>query len=281
MRSDRSKVPAATDADDPSAVRQEQVAERSGLFVGSVDKAFRVLEAFGASHGYMSIAEIARAAALDRSATQRLVHTLEQLGYVRRVPDSTLYGLSPKILGFSYSYLHAKELVQRASAHLLELSRSLGETANLHELDGLDVVYLARFPGRHLLNVDFAVGFRLPAVYTASGTAILSKMPEAHARRVVEATPPTAVTPFTETAADALIQRIRLAATLGYSIVQNQTLVGDISVAAAILGQGGIPIGAINVSVPTTRWTLEAAEERLAPHVQLVASAITQLGCRR
>lgn len=262
------------------ASRPADAPDRSGLFVGSVKKAFRILEAFDVSKRRMSIAEIARAAELDRSATQRLVHTLEQLGYIGRIPDSTLYGLAPKVLGLSYNYLRAKELVERASPHLLELSRSLGETSNLHELDGQDVVFLARFPGRHLLNVDFAVGFRLPAVFTASGTAILSKMTESQCRRVLEATTLNAVTPFTETAPERLMARIRSAASLGYSIVQNQTMVGDISVAAAILDHGDRPIGAINISVPTTRWTIETAEEKLAPHVQLAAAAITQAGCR-
>lgn len=259
---------------------QRGALDRSGLFVGSVEKAFRVLEAFSVSKRLMSIAEIARAADLDRSATQRLIHTLEQLGYISRVPDSTLYGLASKVLGLSYNYLRAKELVERASPHLLELSRSLGETTNLHELDGPDVVFLARFPGRHLLNVDFAVGFRVPAAFTASGTAILSKMTEAASRRVLQATTLNAVTPFTETAPEKLMARIRLAASLGYSIVQNQTMVGDISVAAAILDHGGRPIGAINISVPTTRWSLVSAEEKLAPHVQVAAAAITQAGCR-
>lgn len=58
---------------------------------------------------------------------------------------------------------------------MLEISRTIGETANLHELDGVDVVFVARFPGQHLVNIDIAVGSRLPAFFTASGTAILSE----------------------------------------------------------------------------------------------------------
>src|SRR4051812_42918941 len=80
-------------------------AERSSLFVGSVEKAFQVLEAFRDTHRMMTMAEIARAAGLDRSATQRLVHTMEQLGYLRRQPDAALYGLAPKVLTLSYNYL--------------------------------------------------------------------------------------------------------------------------------------------------------------------------------
>src|SRR5262245_60765003 len=102
--------------------------ERSSLFVGSVEKAFQVLEAFQDTHRLMSMAELARAAKLDRSATQRLVHTMELLGYIRRMPDSALYGLAPKVLTLSYNYLRSRELIERASPYLLDICHNLGET---------------------------------------------------------------------------------------------------------------------------------------------------------
>jgi IclR family pca regulon transcriptional regulator len=250
--------------------------ERSSLFVGSVEKAFQVLEAFRDTHRTMSMAEISRAAQLDRSATQRLVHTMELLGYIRRLPGSALYGLAPKVLTLSYNYLRSRELIERASPYLLDISRTLGETSNLQELDAPDIVFLARFPGKHLVNVDFAVGYRLPAVFTASGRAMLSRLDTATRREIIRATPLNPVTPHTETDTKLLMSRIDEAAKKGYSIVMNQTLVGDISVAAAITDHAGSPIAAINIAVPTTRWTVERAEEQLVPHVQLAATSISQ-----
>jgi IclR family pca regulon transcriptional regulator len=250
--------------------------ERSSLFVGSVEKAFQVLEAFRGTHRTMSMADIARAAELDRSATQRLVHTMEQLGYLRRLPDSALYGLAPKVLRLSYNYLRSRDLIDRASPYLLDISHRLGETSNLQELDGHEIVFLARFPGRHLVNVDFAVGYRLPAVFTASGRAMLSKLPVAERRAIIESTPMEPVTAYTETDRRRLMAHIEEAAEKGYAIVMNQTVVGDISVAAAITDHHGRPVAAINISVPATRWSVEAAAEQLVPHVQLAATSISQ-----
>lgn len=249
--------------------------DRSSLFVGSVEKAFQVLEAFDGTHRRMSLAEISRAADLDRSATQRLVHTMEALGYIRRLPDSTLYGLGSKLLRFSYNYLRGSALVERASPYLLDISRTLGETCNLQELDGHEIVFLARFPGKHLVNLDFQVGFRMPAAYTASGLAILSRLPAAQAEAVVRATPPVKVTPFTETDPDKLLAQVALTAERGYAMVMNQTAAGDISVAAPITDHRGQPLGAINIAVATTRWTLDTAEATLVPHVQVAATAIS------
>jgi IclR family pca regulon transcriptional regulator len=257
-------------------VAKRRTPERSSLFVGSVENAFQVLEAFRGTHRTMSMAEIARAADLDRSATQRLVHTMEQLGYIRRLPDSAMYGLAPKLLRLSYNYLRSRDLIERASPYLLDISHQLGETSNLQELDGNEIVFLARFPGKHLVNVDFAVGYRLPAVFTASGRAMLSKLSRAERRAIIDSTPMEPVTSYTETDPRKLMAHLDEAAEKGYAIVMNQTVVGDISVAAAITDHQGRPIAAINISVPATRWTVEAAEAQLVPHVQLAATSISQ-----
>ncbi|NMM82734.1 IclR family transcriptional regulator [Acidovorax sp. SRB_14] len=249
---------------------------RSSLFVGSTEKAFKVLEAFNGPSRRMSMAEIARAAELDRSATQRLVYTMEKLGYLRRLPESLLYGLTSKVLQLSYNYLRANELIDKASPFLLDISHTLRETTNLQELDGHEIVFLARFPGRHLVK-DLAVGSRLPAMFTASGCAILSRFSEAERVEVLKQTPLVPITPFTETDPGKLLERIRVASEKGYAIVANQTVLGDISVAAPITDHRGMAVAAINISVPTTRWTLATAEAKLASHVQVAAASISQL----
>ncbi len=40
---------------------------------------------------------------------------------------------------------------------------------------------------------------------------------------------------------------------------------GDMSVAAPIVGAQGRPLGAVHVVAPTSRWTAADAEQRLAP----------------
>jgi IclR family transcriptional regulator, pca regulon regulatory protein len=249
---------------------------RSSLFVGSTEKAFQVLHAFDGPQRFMTLADIARAANLDRSAAQRLVYTLEALGYLRRVAGTRNYGLTSKVLQFSHNYLKANDLIDRASPHLLDISRNLGETTNLHELDGHEVVFVARFPGQHLINVDIVIGSRLPALFTASGTAILSALPEEERLDILKRTPLEPMTPFTLTDPDKLLKRVRLAATRGYAVVMNETVMGDISVAAPVIDEHGRAVAAINISVPTTRWTRERAEAELVQHVHVAATSVSR-----
>jgi len=249
---------------------------RSSLFVGSTEKAFQVLHAFDGPRRYMTLADIARTADLDRSATQRLVYTLETLGYLKRIEGTRNYGLTSKVLQFSHSYLKANELIDKASPYLLDMSRNLGETCNLHELDGHEVVFVARFPGRHLIHIDFVIGSRLPAYFTASGIAILAASPEEMRHDLLKRTQLEPLTPYTITDPDQLLEQVRLAATRGYSIQINQSVMGDISVAAPIIDEHGRAVAAVNISVPTTRWTKERAEAELVQHVHVAATSISK-----
>ncbi len=250
--------------------------KRSTLFVASLEKAFKVLHAFDGPKRHMTLADIARATGLDRSSTQRLVHTLEELGYVKRITETRNYGLASKLLQLSYNYIRANELIDKASPYLLDISRTVGETTNLHELDGTDIVFLARFPGQHLVNIDIAVGSRLPAFFTASGTAILSRLPEARRREILSQSDLRPITPHTVIDPQQLLDRVQKAAERGYAIVKNETVLGDISVAAAVADHRGNTVSAINIAVPTTRWTMERVESELAQHVQVAATSISK-----
>ncbi len=258
--------------------RSDKDAAASSLFIASAEKVFRALHAFDGPRRPLTLADIARAAALDRSAAQRCVYTLEALGYLRRIPDAREYALTSKVLRFSYNYICANELIEKAAPYQLEISRSLGETTNLQELDGHEIVFLARFPGMHLFNIDIVVGSRLPALFTASGTAILSQLSEHERAAVLAKTPLRRMTPHTEIDPKRLMERIRAAAQNGYAITMNQTVMGDISVASPIRNEHGRAIAAINISVPTTRWTPERVEAELAQHVQVAATSIMKVG---
>ncbi|WLR93248.1 IclR family transcriptional regulator [Shinella zoogloeoides] len=248
---------------------------QSSLFVGSSEKMFRILHAFDGPARQMPLSDIAKAAGLDRSAAQRLVYTLETLGYLRRAHNSRNYALTSRVLQFAYNYLHAHEVLHKAAPYLLQISRGVGETANLQELDGPEIVYVGRFPGQHLVNVDIMVGSRLPALFTASGTVILSRRTGAEQDEVFSQTDLRPLTPSTVTDEGLLRARIQEAAEKGYAIVANETVLGDISVAAAITDDHGRAVAAVNIAAPTTRWTVERVEAELAHHVQVAATSIS------
>ena len=73
--------------------------DRAGpLFVQSVEKALNVLSAFHHADGPLTLSDIAERAAIDRSAAQRMVHTLRALSYVERDVDG--HGFVPGVRAF-------------------------------------------------------------------------------------------------------------------------------------------------------------------------------------
>ena len=142
------------------------IATDSPLFMGSVAKCFQVLEALNAAGRAVALTELAAIAQMDRSAVQRVTHTLHALGYLRRHPVTRAFTLSGRMLEFGHTVLATDRLRDKATPHLDALNRKTGETVNLMELEGQEIVYVARFPSLHAVSVDLHVGSRLPAFCT-------------------------------------------------------------------------------------------------------------------
>ena len=92
----------------------------------------------------------------------------------------------------------------------------------------------------------------------------------------MERTPLVQITPFTEIDPQRLLARVQTMAEKGYAVMANENVLGDISVAAPITDHRGMAVAAINISVPTTRWTIASVEKELAPHVQVAATSFSK-----
>jgi IclR family pca regulon transcriptional regulator len=248
--------------------------DASPLFVGSIAKCFKVLEALNVASRGVGLTELAQLSQLDRSATQRITHTLKALGYLRQDAASRAFTLSGRMLEFGHTVLSTDRLRECAQAPLEALNRRVGETVNLMELEGHEIVYILRYPGHHAVSVDLHVGSRLPAFCSAAGRAILAALDEAQAQALLKAARRTAMTPQTITDIPRLMDKLREARELGYALNDQEAFVGDISVAAPLLDADGLPVGAVNIAVPWPRWQRDDVLARLVPPLLRTAATI-------
>ncbi|MGE0315258.1 MAG: IclR family transcriptional regulator [Lautropia sp.] len=246
------------------------------LFIGSVAKCFRVLELLNASDGPLGLVEIARQSGLGKSAAQRATHTLRELGYLRQHPDTRAYALSSKMLDFTHTVL-AQDRVRSVAMPALEaLNRHCGETVNLTRLEGEEVVYVARFPSMHAVSVDLHIGSRLPAFCTSPGRAMLSRMPAEDARRILDASRRIARTPHTETGLRRILDILQETRRRGYAVNDQESHVGDVSIAAAIVDGAGRVAGAINIAAPSPRWTIVSLQRRFSGELMWTATEVSK-----
>lgn len=245
------------------------------MFVNSVEKAFRVLDAFNAERPTLNLTQLAAATGMDKSTAQRFAHTLERLGYLRKDPRTKHFELTTLTLKPAYHFTQSNALIRRALPYLLHLSQTTEEATNLSVREGADIVYVVRFMSRHVLAANVTAGRRLPVYCTAPGLAILSRMPPDAVQAVLDASTFRSFTPHTTVHLPDILANIRETAARGYAVCVEEMLPDDISIAAPIVGRDGQPVGAVNVAVSKARCPPEMAAYRFAPLVVSTAQAIS------
>jgi IclR family transcriptional regulator, pca regulon regulatory protein len=128
-------------------------------------------------------------------------------------------------------------------------------------------VYVARFVSTKFVPIHMPIGSRIPMYCTGSGRAFLSALPPEEARVRLDGMARTPHTPRTVTALDELVALLDSARLEGYATNQEELFIGDMSIAAPVLGSQGQPVAAVHVVAPTSRWTLDDARRKLAPAV--------------
>jgi DNA-binding IclR family transcriptional regulator len=256
--------------------RPDRAGDGGLLFVNSVAKAMRVLYAFGDQRPSLGLSEIARATGMGMSAAQRFVHTLHSLGYLLKDPQTRRYRLGVRLLDFAFLYQRSNALSEIAIRHLVALSERCGETVQMVERDGRDVVYIARLPRQEVRYPSGVIGTRMPAFCTGSGRAILSALPEEEAAALIAASDRRALTAHTLTEPAAIIERLREARTLGYALVDRECLIEEMALAAPVFDYAGAPAAAVGVGLSVETWTPAAARAELAPLVIATARAISR-----
>ena len=248
---------------------------KSPLFVNSLEKGFRVLRAFDESNRTLRLNDIAAMTGLGKSAAQRFVHSLHTLGYLRKDEATKQYSLSPRVLELGFTYLSTDPLVERSMPRLHECNKRCEESVNLSELHDTEIIYVARVPGRHVLSVDILLGTRFPAFCTAPGRAMLAFLPDEQVRDILDRSDRTALTPHTITARRAIMDRLAKVRAAGYELADQEVYVGDISVAAPVLDFSGRAVAAVNIAVPSPRWSPARVERELAPFAIETARVIS------
>ncbi|MDB6088952.1 MAG: IclR family transcriptional regulator [Gammaproteobacteria bacterium] len=234
------------------------------LFNQSVEKAFAILEAFGGERRALNLGEVAAAAGMTKSSAQRCTHTLERLGYLRRDVRVKRWVLTPRALSMAHAYLASHPLIEQATTHLIDLNQASGESVSLSEPDETDMVFIARFPSHRRFFIHMPIGRRLPMFCTASGRAYLSALPTAEVQKILRRSSIRQFTAQTLTEPGEILERIKSAREVGYAWSDQECYRGDVTIAAPVFGDDGLPVAAVNISAPTSRWSLEELRAKLS-----------------
>ncbi len=245
------------------------------LFNQSLEKGLAVLRAFDAAHRTLTLGDLAEKTGMTKGSAQRTVHTLQVLGYVGKHPQTRRFQLLPKAMEIGCNYLLGHPLVQVAHPYLSQLGNASGESVNVTEPVERDMVYVAQLVTSKFIPVFTPVGMRIPMYCTSSGRAYLSCLPDEQVRALLLSSTRAPRTPATLTDVDAIMERIAACRQVGYATNCEELFLGDMGIAAPLVNSRGLPVGALHLSPPTSRWTMDEAQKRLGPMLIECARAIS------
>ncbi len=248
--------------------------------VGSVEKAFLVLGAFSSQKPMLGFGDLVQATGLNRSAVQRVTHTLVHLGYLRKETPG-LYALSHQVLRLSYAHMRFNTLMQVAAPYISGLADELGMRADLAVLDDTEVVYLIRIPSRIEMFSISPMGRRWTAISSASGRAMLSRLDDDSIADVVARADLPRATPSTILDRERIRALIAQARNDGYAYQLGEVLPGAAAIAAPIIGAFDAPIGAVSLGTTVTEMQMDPRREELARRVMETANTLSQMNITR
>jgi len=228
-----------------------------------------LLEVLEARGGQLAIGEIATQTGLPLPTIHRLLATLVERGYVRRLNNRS-YALGFRLMPLG---LGANALVGvDARPVLADLVASLSENANLAVLVGDGVEYVAQVPSPYSMRMFTEVGRRVDLYCTAVGKALLAGMDRADVAAIVRRTGLEAKTPKTITTLEALEAELEHIRAVGYAMDEQEQEIGVRCVAIVVPAKFLTPM-ALSVSGPLGRMTDDIVE-RAVPLLKAAASLL-------
>lgn len=246
------------------------------LKLNSVVRAFEVLEAISRAGRPLSLAEIAEEAGIDKSAAQRVAHTLQALGYLQRSASGK--GLVPgqRILDLSFAYLRMNPLIERATPVLIELRKSARERVDLSLLDDTSIIYAIRLQSKRETFFATLIGRRIPAFSASGGRAMMALMSDNEVDAILDRSDLRPITQKTICDRNGVKAKIEEARRDGYALALEENLIGEVVLAAAVTDQEGRPQAAVHIAGSLSEWSVEEFRARFSPLALEAAHALSR-----
>jgi IclR family transcriptional regulator, pca regulon regulatory protein len=224
-------------------------------FVEALARGLDILAAFGADHRAMSLSEVAASAGLARPTARRLLLTLEELGYVRSAGG--VFELTPKVLNLGMAYVSALGLWDIARPHLEALVARTGESSSMAQLDGSDIVYVARVSVPKLIALRVDIGTRFPAVQTSQGKVLLAALPPDQVAAALAQPSRSGLPPYIGRSDGQLRDELAEIRARGWALADEELAPGVRSVAVPVRDGTGTVRAAMNVTVHAAETTTQ------------------------
>ncbi len=242
-------------------------------FIEALARGLDVIRAFQPRQPVMSLAAVAGAAGLARPTARRVLLTLQQLGYARAAAGG--YKLTPRVLELGMAYVLSHNLWEIARPHMERLVARTHESSSIAQLDGSDIVYVARVAVPKIVALAVTIGTRFPAMQTSLGKVLLAALGPGEAERVLAEPSRSGITPHFLPSAQQRAGALREVRARGWALTDEELAPGIRSVAAPLRDGDGTVIASLNVNTHAAETPLAVLTGEYLPLLLQTAGAIS------
>ena len=241
-------------------------------FIEALARGLDVIRAFGPNRPIMTLSEVAAATELARPTARRMLLTLEELGYVRMTRGG--FALTPRVLELGMAYIGSTSIWDIARPHMEQLVGRTGESSSLAQLDGADIVYVARVAVPKIITLAVTIGTRFPALQTSLGKVLLAELPSDELERVLAEPSRSGITPLWQPDVEERDRVLYEVRTRGWALTDQHLARGIRSIAAPVRDGSNTVVAALNVTVHAAETSIETLTGQYLPLLLQTAVAI-------
>jgi IclR family transcriptional regulator, acetate operon repressor len=241
--------------------------------VKSLDRGLDILEYIATTRNSPSFSQLLRDLDIPRSSLFHLLSNLQLRGFLAREPTTEGYRLGPNLAKLAKA-APQPSLGTTVSPFLQQLSAELNETCGFYVHVGDSVEVVASAISTQALSYTMKVGARAPLYAVSTGKIVLAQMESDLLKQYLIRVALTPVTPQTIRSKSRLVREIRSVKASGFAYSHEEFTCGITAVATGVHSQGRF-IGALNVAVPTVRFTPDRAAA-FRDALRMITRAITQ-----
>lgn len=256
--------------------------KRTDYVIRKVILALNILEQFCDEVDEFSLTELSKRLSMSDGNVQQLLLTLKSRNYVEQDAATKKYRLGFKNLELAQALLRQTDLYRISRPVLTRIYGACSENTAVSVMKKSHVIELDAIQSELPVQVVSRVGVHLPAHCVAAGKMLIASLPHSEQEKLLDALELKRYTNTTITSAVEFASVLGRILDQGFAIDNGELDYEVRSVAAVIRDYTGLPVGAVAVTGPSCRISLERLTGELAALVQKGASEISaKLGFRK
>jgi IclR family transcriptional regulator, pca regulon regulatory protein len=189
--------------------------------------------------------------------------------------DGRGFALTPRVLELGMAYVTSLDMWDVARPHMRRLVAQTDESTSMAQLDGSDIVYVARVAVPKIVALAVTIGTRFPAVATSMGKVLLAALDPAQLDAVLAQPSRSGITPRWRPDRVELDRALREVRAKGWALADQDLAPGIRSVATGVRDGSGRIVAAVNVTVHAAETSLEQLTDEHLPRLLRTAAEIS------